>query len=62
MAQKKKAKSKTVGKAMGKKDLKKTKGGLNFAVSSDSAMKWPENQVNSSINISVDPASLQRFK
>ena len=58
MAQKKKAKAKT----MGKKDLKKTKGGLNFAISSDSAMKWPESQLNTQINTSIDPASLQRFK
>ena len=59
MAQKKKAKK---SKTMGKKDLKKTKGGLNFAITVDNAMKWPESQLNTQINTSIDPASLQRFK
>ena len=58
MAQKKKAKSKT----MGKKDLKKTKGGLNFAITVDNAMKWPDSQLNPQVNTTIDPASLQRFK
>ena len=57
MAAKKKAK-----KTLGKKDLKKTKGGLNFAITGNQAMKWPESQVGVKIDASIDPASLQRFK
>ncbi len=54
MAQKKKATSKTLGK----KDLKKTKGGLNFAITGNNAI----NQLDVKLAPGIDPASLSRFK
>ena len=57
MAQKKKAKK---TKTMGKKDLKKTKGGLNFASPTLTTVKI--DSTNLTLDTSLNPISLNFFK
>jgi len=58
MAPKKKAKAKTLGK----KDLKKTKGGLNFAAPTGSSVKIDFLKSDLTINNTVSPDSINLFK
>ena len=57
MAQKKKAKK---AKTMGKKDLKKTKGGLNFASPTLTTAKL--DSTNLTLDTSLNTSSLNYFK